>query len=73
MPYTLEDFAADCHRALKADPGAPGREKVRKNLEKLLMEDAFVDTYCGPEAKGGANVLYEDADLGFQILAHDAP
>jgi len=70
MPYTLEDYAADCHRNLKADPGTAGREQVRKDLQKLLMEDAFVDTYCGPKAKGGANVLYEDADLGFQILAH---
>lgn len=70
MAYTLEDFAADCHRTLKADPGAAGREQVRRNLERLLMEDAFVDTYCGPDASGGANLLYEDPELGFQILAH---
>ena len=70
MPYTLEEFSADCHRILKADPGAAGREQVRQNLEKLLLEDNFVDANCGPDAKGGANVLYENAELGFQILAH---
>ena len=70
MAYTLEEFGADCHRFLKADPGAAGRELVRQNLEKLLLEDDFIDANCGPDAEGGANVLYEDSELGFQILAH---
>ncbi len=42
----------------------------RQGLERLLREDAFVDANCGPDATGGANLLYEDAELGFQILAH---
>jgi hypothetical protein len=70
MAYTLEDFSADCHRILKAHPGADGRDQVRRKLEQLLMEDEFIDAYCGPDATGGANVLYEDAELGFQILSH---
>jgi len=70
MAYTLEEFAADCHRILKADPGRDGRRKVRDQLHKLLMEDEFVARYCGPEASGGANLLYEDPEFGFQILAH---
>ena len=70
MAYTLEAFSADCHRILQADPGAAGRDQVRQKLEKLLMEDDFVAKYCGPEATGGANVLYEDPELGFQILSH---
>ena len=28
MSYTLEQFAADCHAALKAAPGVPGQSKV---------------------------------------------
>ncbi len=70
MAYTLEEFSADCHRILKADPGAAGREQVRQSLEKLLLENDFIDANCGPAAKGGANVLYEDSELGFQIFAH---
>ncbi len=70
MAYTLEEFSADCHRILKADPGGAGREQVRQSLEKLLLEDDFIAANCGPDASGGANVLYEDAELGFQILAH---
>ena len=70
MAYTLEDFSTDCHRILKAHPGADGRDQVRRKLEQLLMEDDFIDAYCGPDATGGANVLYEDPELGFQILSH---
>lgn len=70
MSYTLEDFAADSHRILKDDPGPAGRQQVRDRLSKLLLEDAFIEEHCGPDATGGANVLYEDPDLGFQILAH---
>ena len=70
MAYTLDAFAADCHRILKADPGPKGRDQVRKKLQDLLMEDDFVAAHCGPEASGGANLLYEDPELGFQILAH---
>ena len=70
MGYTLEAFAKDCHDILRADPGPGGREQVRKKLQELLKEDDFVAAYCGPEQSGGANVLYEDAELGFQILSH---
>jgi predicted metal-dependent enzyme (double-stranded beta helix superfamily) len=70
MPYTLEEFSADCHRILKADPGAAGREQVRQKLENLLLEDDFVAANCGPDATDGANLLYEDSELGFHILAH---
>ena len=70
MGYTLEAFASDCHEILKADPGPAGRDKVRQKLQELLKEDDFVAQYCGPDASGGANVLYEDPELGFQILAH---
>ncbi len=65
MAYTLEEFSTDCHRILKANPGAAGREQVRQSLEMLLKEDDFIAANCGPYASGGANVLYEDGELGF--------
>lgn len=70
MAYTLDDFAADCRRILKADPGPAGRETVRSKLHDLLLNDDFVAAHCGPDASVGTNLLYEDAELGFQILAH---
>jgi predicted metal-dependent enzyme (double-stranded beta helix superfamily) len=42
---------------------------VRRKLEQLLLEPDFQARYC-TDAKPGLTVLYEDAKLGFQILAH---
>ena len=69
MTHTLEQFAADCHRLLKAEPGPKGRQKVCALLEEILKDKAFVAKYVGhgtPERK----VIYEDPELGFCILAH---
>ena len=46
MAYTLDEFATDCRRIVKADPGPSGREAVRKKLEDLLIDD-FVAAHCG--------------------------
>jgi hypothetical protein len=69
MAITLEKFAADCHAALKNNPGTPGREKVRDLTKQALADASFVATYI-PESVAERHVLYEDAELGFTILAH---
>jgi hypothetical protein len=69
MAYTLEQFAADCHAALKADPGPGGREKVRALVTQALKDPAFVATYI-PDGTPERKVLYEDPEFGFTILAH---
>lgn len=69
MAITLETFAADCHAALKSQPGSAGREKVRDLVQQVLADQAFVDTYI-PPGTPERQVLYEDAELGFAILAH---
>jgi len=70
MPYSLDQFASDCRSILKRDPGPNGREEVRTRLERLLSDKDFVEEYCGEHVPRGLNVLYEDPELGFQILAH---
>jgi len=70
MGYTLDQFAADCRAALKADPGQGGREKVRQCVEKALKDKTFVETHLGANAKKDRTVIYEDPDLGFCICAH---
>ncbi len=70
MSYTLDEFAADCHATLSSDPGPGGREKVRRQLCDLLREDDFVGAHCGPDVSPGTSLLYEDDQLGFQIVAH---
>jgi hypothetical protein len=70
MAYTLDAFCRDCAASLRADPGPGGKERVRKDLERLLTDKAFLAEYCGPEAEQGVHVLYRDPDLGFCVLAH---
>jgi hypothetical protein len=70
MAYGLDQFIADCRASLKRDPGPVGREEVRLNLERLLGNKEFVEKYCGDKIERGLNVLYEDPELKFQILAH---
>ena len=70
MAYDLDQFVWDCRAILKRDGGPNGREQVRQKLEQLLANRDFVETYCGEHAPRGLKVLYEDKELGFQILAH---
>jgi hypothetical protein len=69
MSYTLEQFAAQCHRILKTDSGAAGRKKVRALVEEVLKDETFIAAHFsdnGMERK----IIYEDPELGFCILAH---
>ena len=70
MSYDLDQFVADCRTILSRDPGPGGRDQVRVRLERLLGEPEFLRQYCGEDVPSGLKLLYEDKDLGFQILAH---
>jgi predicted metal-dependent enzyme (double-stranded beta helix superfamily) len=70
MAYDLDQFVADCRTTLERDPGPNGREQVRVALERLLANKEFVEEYCGEQVPRGLKLLYEDPDLGFQVLAH---
>jgi predicted metal-dependent enzyme (double-stranded beta helix superfamily) len=69
MAHTIEQFASECHRLLKAEPGPKGRSKVGALLQEVLKDSTFVAKHVDdstPERK----ILYEDPELGFCILAH---
>jgi predicted metal-dependent enzyme (double-stranded beta helix superfamily) len=70
MPYDLSRFIDDCRATLKRDPGPAGREKIRALLERLLQDEDFVAAHCSDRVPKGLYVLHDDAELGFQILAH---
>ncbi|MEN3381643.1 MAG: hypothetical protein V7608_1687 [Hyphomicrobiales bacterium] len=70
MPYDLDQFISDCRETLARDPGPAGREHVRARLEHLLTNQDFVKATVGEDVPLGLKVLYEDKDMGFQILAH---
>ena len=69
MGFTLESFAADCHRLLRADPSPAGREKVRALVQEVLKDDEFVTKYINDNTPD-RQVIYEDSELGFCICAH---
>ena len=69
MAHTLEQFAADCNRILKIEPGPEGRKKVCTLLEDVLKDQEFVVRHVGDDAPN-RKVIYEDPELGFCILAH---
>jgi predicted metal-dependent enzyme (double-stranded beta helix superfamily) len=70
MRHTLQSFAASCHEILDTQDNAAGRREVATLLAELLADPAFVAAQfdaASPERK----ILYEDAQLGFCILAHN--
>jgi hypothetical protein len=69
MAYTLEQFAAMCHDALKSQPGTEGRKAVCALVKDVLKDGEFAAKYI-PEGTPERKVLYEDPELGFTILAH---
>lgn len=70
MSDTLNRLAAECHDALKADPGPAGRKKVLESVKKALKDAEFIREYLPDTAEKERNVIYEDPELGFCICAH---
>ena len=70
MGYTLEKLAADCHAAFAADSGPAGREVMREHLERGMKEADFGEADVGLENDMQRKQLYDDADIGFRIMAH---
>jgi predicted metal-dependent enzyme (double-stranded beta helix superfamily) len=69
MSHTIEQFAADCHKILKAEPNPAGRGKICALLQEILKDKQFVSNYLKDETPE-RKILYEDPELGFCILAH---
>ena len=42
MGHTLEQFAAKCHRILKANPRPTGRQQVCTRLQEVLKDESFL-------------------------------
>ena len=70
MSEILSNLAQDCHRILSEAPGPDGREKIAELLQNLLSDPANVETLV-PLTTGERDLLYQDAELGFCILAHN--
>jgi hypothetical protein len=69
MTPTLQQFAAECRTILRSEPGPSGRRQICMRLEELLRNPEFVSQNLN-EKTPERQVLYEDPDLGFCLLAH---
>ena len=69
MPVTIEQLGQQCHDAFAADPGG-GIEAIRALIETALVDDAFVATHLGADNAAERQIIYEDPEFGFCILAH---
>ena len=69
MSLTLEEFAAECHRVLAANPGPEGRKQVCALVEEACKDKEFVARNFGAGV-GQRDILYEDSELGFCVCAH---
>ncbi len=69
MTTPLQQFAAECRTILRSEPGPSGRRQICMRLEELLRNPEFVSQNLD-EKTPERQVLYEDPDLGFCVLAH---
>ena len=70
MNAVLTELAQDCRKLLLADPGPAGRKKVATRLSSVLADTGTIDILI-PPGTGERDLLYQDPDLGFCILAHN--
>jgi hypothetical protein len=66
---TLDDFVQRARTALKGHAGAEGRQMVCDLVREALADPAFVAANIN-DATPERQVLYEDPELGFTVLAH---
>ena len=69
MTFTLDSFASECRRILKANSGPEGREEVRELVQEVLKDETFLATYLNDNTPD-RQVIYQDPELGFCICAH---
>ncbi len=70
MATTLEAFAAACKGLLQAAPGPAGRQAVVERLAEALKDEAFLASVLRDDTPD-REILYEDPDQGFCIVAHN--
>lgn len=70
MGQIIDQFAAECHDILKQGSGPEALDRVARGLEKVLVNQEFLDEHLGADADSPRNILYEDPELGFCIIAH---
>ena len=69
MEKLVSQLADECSEILNSNPGPEGRVQVANLLAQVLTDPAKVEALI-PESTGERDLLFENAELGFCILAH---
>lgn len=70
MHQIVKDLAHACSSILRTNSGPEGRKKVAAHLSEVIADPAKVDALI-PGNTGERDLLYQDPELGFCILAHN--
>jgi hypothetical protein len=70
MSYSLQDFSRDTREILKAGSGRSQVEKVKVQMERVLVDPQFVKEYFGDKQPLGLHRIYADPQLGFEIMTY---
>jgi hypothetical protein len=70
MGKKLDTFAAQCHDIIKQGTSKEQLDKVKSLLEPLLVDPEFVAEHLGPDFDSNRDIIYQDPELGFCIIAH---
>lgn len=66
----LQDFCRAVQKVLRQGQDKTRLAAVREHLQALLRDASFLKAHCGPDAQPGLHVLYQDPEIGFQVIAH---
>lgn len=71
MPYTFEQFCADCRAVVQAAPRIEsGLPRIADQLARLLANRSFVATTFADNPPPGKRVLHHDAQTDVYVMAH---
>jgi hypothetical protein len=71
MPYSLDEFCADCRGILQAgDPLPQALEKISQKLSRLVADPRFVAATFSDDMPPGRRVLHHDGETDMYVLAH---
>ena len=69
MAYQLDQFIADCRSILSRDPGPKAARRCAP-ISSGCCRIRILSASIARKRRAGLHVLYEDPELGFQVLAH---
>jgi hypothetical protein len=70
MPYTVDEFVADCRNSLIQDSGKRGQDDVYSHLLKLLADPADLLSRIGDNAAPGRYAIHHDPITDMYVFAH---